>query len=362
MINNQSIWTLWSLLGSYCIVIPRLQRDYAQGRIFGDIPRIRYRFLDSIFKAFEHSDQLILDFVYGEVKQIPSDLKRVPKLELLDGQQRLTTLFLLHWYSAVKEDVLSENISLRLSHFSYETRNSAREFCQQLASFNPKTVAENGNDYHKIIKDQNWFLPSWERDPTICGMLVTLGDIAKKFDKLSMWEMLTSETNPIIGFHFQQLSQLGMSEDLYIRMNSRGKQLTEFENVKARLLLSCKNNAPEDMVQRFRSNIDTIWTDIFWSETQSADETEQAMESYLSFLLMVTRFWAGNIDKIDNSTLFDHAAEIIRGPNQLYNYNFGNFQFIMDAFDCWKGFGGKFKAYFSEEPGFPKESAIRADR
>jgi uncharacterized protein with ParB-like and HNH nuclease domain len=70
------------------IVIPIIQRDYAQGRMDPDIKRVRERFLDALYKAIVDKP-ITLDFVYGN---IDSDGILTP----LDGQQRLTTLFLLY--------------------------------------------------------------------------------------------------------------------------------------------------------------------------------------------------------------------------------------------------------------------------
>ena len=69
------------------IIIPIIQRDYAQGRKGTDVTRIRERFLDSLYKAVTEKP-ITLDFVYGD---IDSEGNMTP----LDGQQRLTTLFLL---------------------------------------------------------------------------------------------------------------------------------------------------------------------------------------------------------------------------------------------------------------------------
>ncbi len=81
------------------IEIPIIQRDYAQGR--KDQSEVRNAFLDSLFsalikdKTYDDQPSLNLDFVYG-------DIDNTDTLSVLDGQQRLTTLFLLHWFLAVK--------------------------------------------------------------------------------------------------------------------------------------------------------------------------------------------------------------------------------------------------------------------
>ncbi len=93
------------------------------------------------------------------------------------------------------------------------------------------------------IKDQPWYLFLWRHDPTIQSMLVMLDAIHERFcdiDATTAWTRLTDPENPAIWFLLLPLSELGTNsdddmrpEDLYIKMNSRGKPLTEFENFKA---------------------------------------------------------------------------------------------------------------------------------
>ena len=110
------------------IAIPIIQRDYAQGRVDDDVDRIRIRFLDSLYNAIA-GDSITLDFVYGDIDDNGT-------MTPLDGQQRLTTLFLLHWYAAKKEKIPAEKHNF-LKKFSYETRYSARYFCTELVDFSP---------------------------------------------------------------------------------------------------------------------------------------------------------------------------------------------------------------------------------
>ena len=126
MKNNR--YTFWKLLDENIIEIPIIQRDYAQGRT--DEKRIRDKFLDALCEVIKDETKSInLDFVYGEIKGEGKNKKLTP----LDGQQRLTTLFLLHWYLATKEDKLSK-ASEKLQKFTYETRVSSREFCKALTT------------------------------------------------------------------------------------------------------------------------------------------------------------------------------------------------------------------------------------
>lgn len=105
------------------IVIPRIQRDYAQGRVDVDASRIRAAFLEVVHRALTSSEPAGLDFIYGDVAEDGT-------LTPLDGQQRLTTLFLLHWYLAARAGKLDPKPAW--TGFAYDTRPGARLFCERL--------------------------------------------------------------------------------------------------------------------------------------------------------------------------------------------------------------------------------------
>lgn len=61
---------LHKLLSDAQVVIPIMQRDYAQGRKTGKVPLVRQRFLDAIFKSLQKDGEpLELDFIYGYEKK-----------------------------------------------------------------------------------------------------------------------------------------------------------------------------------------------------------------------------------------------------------------------------------------------------
>ena len=63
---------------------------------------------------------------------------RTGTFEPLDGQQRLTTLFLLHWYLASRSGRLGDPQAW--TSFTYATRPSARLFCERLVgNLRPRT-------------------------------------------------------------------------------------------------------------------------------------------------------------------------------------------------------------------------------
>ncbi len=88
--KSKSNLSFWQLISQCEIRIPQLQRDYAQGRVDEAITQIRETLIAEFYEAIMNGNQLILNFIYGD--------KKVEIFTPIDGQQRLTTLFLLHWY------------------------------------------------------------------------------------------------------------------------------------------------------------------------------------------------------------------------------------------------------------------------
>lgn len=251
------------------IEIPIIQRDYAQGRIDKATTRIRNAFLDALLNALEpNAATQPLDFVYGEIK----DGALVP----LDGQQRLTTLFLLHWYLAARLGFAPDSPDCcSLPIFAYRTRASSTAFCQRLVVCRPPFAnpVPHENDPNaglaNWLKDQSWFPRAWERDPTITGMLVALDDLHGRLlkwnaDNLqSAWDRLSNIKSPAVHFDLLPIANIGPADRQYIRMNARGKPLTEFERFKARFEETLASASITDR-DTFAHRVDGPWTDLLW--------------------------------------------------------------------------------------------------
>ncbi|MDP3517737.1 MAG: DUF262 domain-containing protein [Pseudohongiella sp.] len=285
------------------IRIPLIQRDYAQGRL--DQKDVRDEFLDALHRALSlpvDSAELPinLDFIYGSVEgETPSCFQP------LDGQQRLTTLFLMHWYLAWQDDCISEFQELcadgAVSRFSYQVRPSSTEFFDALVTFNPECSPKRAQKISEFLKNQPWYFRSWRLDPTVQSILVMLDTIHLKFGSESgMYARLTDSKQPSITFQLLDLKNFGLSDDLYIKMNARGKPLTQFETFKARYELTLgelfanetrlldEQNVP--VSEFFSRRMDTRWADLFWvfrdSETHLFDE---AVMNLFRAIILITR-------------------------------------------------------------------------
>jgi len=297
------IYSFWQLLQKQRIEIPIIQRDYAQGR--QDKGEIRREFLKALYKSLSEEDPIRLDFVYG------SNLGDT--FQPLDGQQRLSTLFLLHWYAAVKEGYLSNEIQNILTKFSYETRASSREFCKELVT---KAVAldlssERISDF---IIDASWFFLSWKKDPTIDAMLRAIDDIHAEFKDLdNLWKRLTSD-QLLICFYYVALENFGLTDDLYIKMNARGKLLTSFENFKAKFQEYIQDNNWEkdtEFSNSFASKVDTQWTELFWKH-RKMNRIDDPFIRFIATIAMVQAVQERSEDRISKLRTLQQQADLVR--------------------------------------------------
>lgn len=302
----------------YQVEIPLIQRDYAQGREDARAKAIRGRFLGALHTALTEDSPIGLDFIYGEVRD--------GTFEPLDGQQRLTTLFLLHWYLAARCGALDDAQPWR--RFTYATRPSARLFCERIVKNPPP--ADAAGPPSAWITDQSWCLHLWRYDPTIRGMLVTLDAIAERFcDEAAgaMWRRLTDEAKPSIWFQLLPIHEMGAAADLYIKMNSRGKPLTSFEAFKAHLgQLVAEAGAPDD----FGHRIDGAWTDLLWPYRGDNDVIDDEFMRYFDFLIEVCEWREGRVRGDEVLTPEQRLSALLRSSNPRRQEHL---EFICAAFD-----------------------------
>lgn len=337
MNNNINIQatTFWNFLKGNTIEIPIIQRDYAQGRLGKE--NLRKNFLADLKNALESNKTMKLDFVYGSMEN--------GDLNPLDGQQRLTTLWLLHWYIALRARKLNDENCKIFHNFTYETRISSREFCENICKAEYFNYFD-GNDIVGFITKQTWFYSAWKQDPTIQSMLRMLGGtkiadkkgkdlkdgIEELFQKTnedkfkSYWEELTLKE--VIVFYHLPLKDFGLSDDLYIKMNARGKQLTDFENFKADLIGYITKQAEDNPESEWKDlldakngipiKLDTDWTDIFWKNKSKESNID---EIYFAF---INRYFLQELicaKKEDNTDLY--SVDYLEKENVAFRHLYG---------------------------------------
>ena len=269
-----SKYTLMSLCQEYDkIEIPIIQRDYAQGR--KKEGKVRGRFVEFLIQAFVTQTPVELDFVYGNVRKEDGKSAFIP----VDGQQRLTTLWLLHWFLAVKEGRLGEIVSW-MQKFSYETRPSSHSFCERLLS--ESFPSEELKDIKEYIINQKWFDNEWLNDGTVSGMLQMLHDFGQQEVLLNGTATLNALTGGLLSFYLVPLELFGLSDELYIRMNARGKVLTDFENFKSEFYKILKDYPH---LEEVKNKMETNWVENLWPYKKKGTYViDQCFMNYLKFL------------------------------------------------------------------------------
>ncbi len=326
--TDESFWSMLSKAGSeFSIYIPRIQRDYAQGRTDDATTQIRDKFVDDIFDSvINHADDgqtLDVNFIYGNIEDDDGKRRFVP----IDGQQRLTTLFLLHWYFAVYSGEIDSDpeVKRRLLQFQYETRNVTGKFCRNLTEYvriDFRTLG-TGKKVSDAIRNYYWFFSDFEHDSSVRAMLVMIDAIHEKAmeylaDGVSLdgiFDVLISEKAPI-RFLYLNIDDVGLTDSIYIKMNARGKALTHFENFKAQL----RNYLSEDenFASKFINNINGKWSQFFWAPVyrktvkDAATGKEILETSFDSQMMKFFRFGMlmDYIIKVDNTLVVNSQKNI----------------------------------------------------
>lgn len=264
-------------------LIPKIQRSYAQGRL--EENQVRESILKEMFDALINQKDVEFSFVYGSFREKRDD-KKAP-FEVLDGQQRLTTIFLLNVYIQLMER--GSVFEWMNGCFLYETRKTSSDFIQKLLEL--KHEKEDGKSIFDLtvkpsdyISSKLWYTNAYKLDSTVEAMIVMLDAINVHY--LNYATSLPEGQSPdLVGaldhlkFYALPLQSFDLTEDLYIKMNARGLPLTPYENFKANLIGYLKPSNKEDEIfytrERewldFASNLDVSWIDIFWSRNDSSD-------------------------------------------------------------------------------------------
>lgn len=296
---NQT-YTLLSLCEAYQkIEIPIIQRNYVQG----NDKTIRCHFVNYLVNALTQQSPVELDFVYGAERQdtqltdncAPNNCApQVGKVLIpLDGQQRLTTLWLLHGYLLALEQVSNNPEQLSpeereaqcqlLARFVYETRQSAKDFCGYwLQEVTERACPELVDKPSEYLRNCAWFDPEWEKEGTVTAVLGMLDEVASKRKELQEVPFRRLER---IRFYYLPIKKFGLSNELYIRMNARGEQLTSFEHFKSSFYKVIQHHPS---LSSIKEKMEYDWVDALWQYLpKDTHVTDHPFMKCLSFVTEV---------------------------------------------------------------------------
>jgi len=195
----------------------------------------------------------------------------------------------------------------------------------------------------ETIVDQPWYPYEWKDDPTIQSMLVMIDAIHKVFsDQENGWDLLVNQKS--IRFHFLPLSEMGLDEELYIKMNSRGRPLTRFEHFKAEFI-EIINQYDGKLSKEINTKFDRDWTDMLFPFRGDNSIIDDEFMRYFHYISDMLSYKLEIELKTDEFTV----AELLYSTK---NKNAGtNIEDFKNALDCWCGFDIDefFTKYFSAD-------------
>lgn len=349
--------SVYQLLEQFNFYVPEIQREYVWGKnhrnilssfcddiILGrkDVPdekllqqRItklaaenKFDEIQKIINEKGAGSSLNIGFLYSyepnyRLEHFP-DTGAFKDTYLIDGQQRFTSLFLILFYLAVKEERKNDFIKLlrydkviSTVAFDYRVRSLTHDFIIKLIN-----ELETENDFSEIVNSV-WFIDAYNQDVTISSMVNALKIIKTKFqdeeeqyfdfvlNKIRFWHFKTEKTN--------------QGEELYITMNSRGKQLEENETVRAKLF-----EAINDESQAYWSEKWEIWQDYFWKNRNGKSNADEGFNEFLKCIAGLQSYLSNNQAFVSDysSILEEHLTSNL--SLEIIESYFDAFTFIED--------------------------------
>ena len=293
---------LFALLSRYRVVIPGIQRHYVQGANNPKAESVRKQFIKEIFTAIEEKQhEFNLHFIYGPINTDGED-SFVP----VDGQQRLTTLWLIARYAAEKAEPSDCKDLLRLlSRFTYEDRINAKRFCQALTCEDSRW--DITQDPNPDILCQDWFVNYWKEDETVASMIRMLSTIHEEWNKHQ--DTITAEDvlEAIASKIRFELKIDAFGDDIYMKMNARGLQLTQWENFKGKF----SEDLCEDIKETWDNEIEELSNRFF----TCSDEQHELPDN--AFFALYARIMAYEARKsgVDCGNSIKHLAAYTHNHN-----------------------------------------------
>ena len=310
-LNSGETYTLSQIFSNdFTIAIPDLQRDYCWGLETYDNKGVQQGELVSGFllslknKWHESKDSkgyTPMGLLYGY---------EWPKgtYQLCDGQQRITTFYLLAGelyrnylveddakrilHNILTKEVSYDDCSIVVTALQYSIRKTTLYFLSDLVEqyflgnncelkFNS---LEDREKSHMVLKSHGrpaWYFLEYDNDPTIQSMLGAIYTIRKFLkDSFSDAESITSFAKAIsnqVSFIYYDMGNRLRGEETFVVLNTTGEPLTATENLKPVLLGSLNKTAADS---DFLKKISRQWEereDWFWNHKADKELTSDKL-------------------------------------------------------------------------------------
>lgn len=332
--NNDKI-SLNTLLKNYIVYIPDMQRDYCWGvtTINNTDITLFENFINTLEQNInENRKEFTMGLFYGYTES--------KRLYLCDGQQRITSLYLILLYGYklgfVNGDILNRN---NITTLQYAVRDSSLFFLNDLF------VHINNINTIESIKDTDWYINEYNNDDTIINIMASLKILETYYEnnKEALNRLVSYILNEI-NFIFIDINTRENGEETYVLLNTTGEPLTRIENLKPYLVYDDDTTTMENNTVEWEKIEQFFWEQsIRISENQSNLDRNTIAETLMNnFLDIITTAEYQNIeidliknkDKYYKNTIV-YANKLITislGENSEYYKDKTNLEIIIEYF------------------------------
>lgn len=313
--------------GERKIIVPDLQRDYCWGDSIHtpEKKELVSGFIKTLLDLFDSPIQQVisLGLIYGYEE--PQS-----HIQLCDGQQRITTLFLLlgvlnkHSGNNAFKHLLISNFEYKYDdrepYLNYAIRESSLYFisdlvCHFFISRASIIDEEEIKDFRDIQSECNhWFFGEYNLDPSIKSMINAIQIIYNELgDRLNDTEWVKRFGDYLahkLSFLYYDMETRRNGEETFVVINTTGEPLTATQNLKPRVLSARINKDCESViVEGKKKTLASAWEDIenfFWIYTKEENGNDTGDAGFQEFLRWVVILH--NIDKGDSESVSDILA------------------------------------------------------
>lgn len=325
------------------IVIPDLQRDYCWGanawiKTERKSKGLVKDFVANIFDLFRQSSAESVPQMFGLIYGYEQPKNHI---QVCDGQQRLTTMFILLGYINLKvggafDDYIisreerNDDFETRLQ---YAIRESTLYFLSDLSRyvFVEKTTSlsevrdlKEAKNMGAPVRPPRWYFNDYDQDSSvqdILAALIAIDDCVSEDENVRLWkegqwrdfgEYLISQ----IRFLYYDMGSRGKGEETYVVINTTGEPLSANENLKPILL----GNLSKADAKRYSAEWETReqW---FWENRGSHKTTDDfAIKFFVWYWqigLLQERSWKSRQSyELNPRDIFVKKPERSRSPDE----------------------------------------------
>ena len=279
------------------IMIPDMQREYCWAKTFSNLNNksLVYNFTVDLISNAANKETIQMGLLYAY--ESPRN-----QIQLCDGQQRITTLFLLLGYLYHKTESISlkaeiekalvlpgNNNGIKECRLRYAIRESTLFFTRDLTEKIFLNSWNKNDEIKSFIKSQDWYFNEYELDPSIQNML----------EALSVFQALDNDLKDEVSVHilrnidflFFDMENRTYGEEQFVVLNTTGKPLTITENIKPKILAELDASKPfknGKTALRYYADLWEEWEYYFWENKNELHRTsDKGLNEFFRWIYII---------------------------------------------------------------------------